>query len=412
MSLTRIIIYPTTKNKSLDDMGMYFYGVEADCQDRDLEINVEPINMMRVADLQESIIEDNVCMNVNVSILTRMNAALSNQKPVNTETKPRVNDARSANAPLAKVINIADSFKLPAPSQLNNSNNSSVTAMNKSASMQKEQKNPLIEKIDALFSDFVGMSHLKEEVYRQASFIKIQQMRKEKNIAVAASPSRHMVFKGSPGTGKTTVARVIADVYHELGVLDTNNVVETDRSGLIAEYLGQTAVKTREVIESAIGGVLFIDEAYSLTEQSNDYGSEAIDMLLKMMEDHRNNLVVIVAGYGDEMDSFIASNPGLSSRFNRYMDFPDYSEEELWEILLKLCKANSYIIQDQTQLKSRMLKEFKLQKLQQGEYFGNARYVRNLFEKAIENQSYRLIMESATDYVSLQALQQCDFLAE
>lgn len=392
-------------------MGMYFYGVEADCQDRNLEINVEPINMMRVADLQESIIEDNVCMNVNVSILTRMNAALSNQEPVKSETKPRLNDSRSANAPLAKVINIAGSFKVPAFSQLNNSNNSSVTAMNKSASMQKEQTNPLIEKIDTLFSDFVGMSHLKEEVYRQASFIKIQQMRKEKNIAVAVSPSRHMVFKGSPGTGKTTVARVIANVYHELGVLETNNVVETDRSGLIAEYLGQTAVKTREVIESAIGGVLFIDEAYSLTEQSNDYGSEAVDMLLKMMEDHRDNLVVIVAGYGDEMDNFIASNPGLSSRFNRYMDFPDYSEEELWNILLKLCKANSYIIQDQTLLKSRMMKEFKLQKLQQGEYFGNARYVRNLFEKAIENQSYRLIKESATDYVSLQVLQPGDFFA-
>lgn len=411
MSLARIIIYTTTKNKSLDDMGMYFYGVEADCQDRNLEINVEPINMMRVADLQESIIEDNVCMNVNVSILTRMNAALSNQEPVKSETKPRLNDSRSANAPLAKVINIAGSFKVPAFSQLNNSNNSSVTAMNKSASMQKEQTNPLIEKIDTLFSDFVGMSHLKEEVYRQASFIKIQQMRKEKNIAVAVSPSRHMVFKGSPGTGKTTVARVIANVYHELGVLETNNVVETDRSGLIAEYLGQTAVKTREVIESAIGGVLFIDEAYSLTEQSNDYGSEAVDMLLKMMEDHRDNLVVIVAGYGDEMDNFIASNPGLSSRFNRYMDFPDYSEEELWNILLKLCKANSYIIQDQTLLKSRMMKEFKLQKLQQGEYFGNARYVRNLFEKAIENQSYRLIKESATDYVSLQVLQPGDFFA-
>ncbi|MHB8089371.1 MAG: AAA family ATPase, partial [Anaerolineaceae bacterium] len=262
-----------------------------------------------------------------------------------------------------------------------------------------------------LFSEFVGMSHLKEEVCRQASFIKVQQMRREKNITVAASPSRHMVFKGNPGTGKTTVARVIADIYHELGVLDTNNVVETDRSGLIAEYLGQTAVKTREVIESAIGGVLFIDEAYSLTEQSNDYGSEAVDMLLKMMEDHRDNLVVIVAGYGDEMDSFISSNPGLSSRFNRYMDFPDYAEEELWEILLKLCKANSYIIQDQTLLKSRMMKEFKLQKLQQGEYFGNARYVRNLFEKAIENQSYRLIKEFSTDYVSLQVLQPGDFFA-
>lgn len=388
---------------------MYFYSVEAEFQDRDLELNEEPVNLVNVADRQASIMEDNVCMNVNVSILTRMNAALSSQEPIKSETKPRVNDARSADAPSAKVINIADSFKVPVTSK---TNNLPVTTMTKAATIQEEQKNPLIEKIDALFSDFVGMTHLKEEVYRQASFIKVQQMRKERNIAVAASPSRHMVFKGSPGTGKTTVARVIADIYHELGVLDTNNVVETDRSGLIAEYLGQTAVKTREVIESAIGGVLFIDEAYSLTEQSNEYGSEAVDMLLKMMEDHRDNLVVIVAGYGDEMDRFVASNPGLKSRFNKYMNFPDYSEEELWEILLKLCKANSYVIQDQTLLKSSMMREFKRQKLQQGGYFGNARYVRNLFEGAIQNQSYRLVRECVTDYVSLQVLQHCDFLAE
>lgn len=390
---------------------MYFYSLESDYQDRDLGVSIAPIDLMKVAEQQGTVIDENMRTTLNVSILTGVNPLKLHETSLEKEVLVDYTEKNLSEAQLSKLVNVADQRKQEKATQEIVSKSTLLNTMVSSLVKSEGKTNPLIAKIDALFSDFVGMSHLKEEVYRQASFIKIQQMRKEKNIAVAASPSRHMVFKGSPGTGKTTVARVIADVYHELGVLDTNNVVETDRSGLIAEYLGQTAVKTREVIESAIGGVLFIDEAYSLTEQSNDYGSEAIDMLLKMMEDHRNNLVVIVAGYGDKMDSFIASNPGLSSRFNRYMDFPDYSEEELWEILLKLCKANSYLIQDQAQLKSRMLKEFKLQKLQQGEYFGNARYVRNLFEKAIENQSYRLIKESATDYVSLQVLQPGDFFA-
>ena len=407
MSLAKVIIYEII-NKSLEDLGMYFYSLEADFQDRALELNQESLNLMRVAELQESLIENNVCMNVDVAILKGMNAALPQQDWKTKEFRLPINDRHSVNALQSNLINSEGNVRaltLSEPTQIKKIS----ASVAKSLSMQELQKSPIIQKIDQLFSDFVGMSHLKEEVYRQASFIKIQQIRKANNIAVAASPSRHMVFKGNPGTGKTTIARVIADIYHELGVLDTKNVVETDRSGLVAEYLGQTAIKTRAVIESAIGGVLFIDEAYSLSEQSNDYGSEAIDMLLKMMEDYRDNLIVIVAGYGDQMDRFISSNPGLNSRFNRYMNFPDYSEEELWEILMKLCKANSYIIQDPTLLKKMMLMEFKKQKIQQGEYFGNARYVRNQFEKSIENQSYRLIKESLTDFMSLQILTCSDF---
>jgi len=394
-------------------MGMYFYNVEEDCQDRELEMNVEPIHMMNVEEWESWLIDNNVCMNVNVSILKRFNTSKTDleQTPLASDaaSEPALIDSRKNSASLAKVFNMSNRVNVPVSSQQEAPKKPSSRDVLRALALQESKKSPLIKKIDRLFSEFVGMSHLKEEVYRQASFIKVQQMRKEKNITVAASPSRHMVFKGNPGTGKTTVARVIADIYHELGVLDTNNVVETDRSGLIAEYLGQTAIKTKEVIESAIGGVLFIDEAYSLTEQSNQYGGEAVDMLLKMMEDHRDNLVVIVAGYGDKMDRFVASNLGLQSRFNRYMDFPDYSEEELWEILLKLCKANSYTIQDQSLLKQRLLQEFELQKKQQGKHFGNARYIRNLFEKAIESQSYRLIKESTADYYSLQLLNESDF---
>ena len=410
MSLAKVIIYEII-NKSLEDLGMYFYSLEADFQDRALELNDGSLNLMKVAELQESLIEDNVCMNVDVTILKGMNEALPQQDWKSKEFRLPINDRPSVNALQSNLINSEGNVRALTSSKPTQIEKMSASVA-QSFSMRELQKSPIIEKIDQLFSDFVGMSHLKKELYRQASFIKIQQIRKANNIAVAASPSRHMVFKGNPGTGKTTLARVIADIYYDLGVLDTKNVVETDRSGLVAEYLGQTAIKTRAVIESAIGGVLFIDEAYSLAEQSNDYGSEAIDMLLKMMEDYRDNLVVIVAGYGDQMDKFITSNPGLNSRFNRYMDFPDYSEEELWEILLKLCKANSYIIQDPTLLKKMMVIEFKKQKFQQGEYFGNARYVRNLFEKAIENQSYRLIMDSATDHISLQVLQNCDFTNE
>lgn len=390
---------------------MYFSNVDADYQDRDLELGAEAVNLTKVIEEQEALVNERSFTNGDLLIRPILFPSTMKQGDITAPPKLSHTNLPDENASVSNVVNIFRSSN-PEPS----SKPMPINDMPVSAAPVKVapslQQNPLITRIDALFSNFIGMSHLKEEVYRQASFIKIQQMRKEKNIAVAASPSRHMVFKGNPGTGKTTVARIIADVYYELGVLDTNNVVETDRSGLVAEYLGQTAVKTREVIESALDGVLFIDEAYSLTEQeNNDYGIEAIDTLVKMMEDHRDNLVVIVAGYGEEMDRFISSNPGLKSRFNRYMDFPNYSVEELWEILLKLCKANSYIIQGQTQLKSRMLQQFQLHMVEQGSHFGNARYVRNLFEKAIENQSYRLIMESATDHVSLQVLKQCDFIA-
>ena len=203
------------------------------------------------------------------------------------------------------------------------------------------------------------------------------------------SISYHCVFTGNPGTGKTTVARILARIYKDLGILNSGHLVEVDRSGLVAEYVGQTAVKTNKTIDKALDGVLFIDEAYTLAQGNNeDYGREAIATLLKRMEDDRDRLVVILAGYTNEIESFINSNPGLRSRFNRYIHFEDYTTEELFEIFTLQMKKNEYTLSDDAeQYLKEMLEAVVANKPRD---FGNARYVRNLFEKSIEKQANRL----------------------
>jgi len=237
--------------------------------------------------------------------------------------------------------------------------------------------------------ELIGLESVKEEVHTIANFAKIQQQRKAQGLKVPKM-SFHLVFTGSPGTGKTTVARIVARIYKDLGILKSGHTVETDRSGLVAEYVGQTATKTNAVIDSALNGVLFIDEAYALVPENagSDYGQEAISTLLKRMEDDRDKLVVIIAGYPDEMQRFIDSNPGLQSRFTRYINFPDYSEQELYDIFQLYLSKNQYTITDDAaQLLKNNLNYVVAHKTKN---FGNARYVRNLFERAVEQQANRL----------------------
>ncbi len=234
----------------------------------------------------------------------------------------------------------------------------------------------------------IGLTSVKREVDTLVNFIKIQRKRKLKGMKIP-QPSYHCVFTGNPGTGKTTVARIVATIYKELGVLKSGHLVETDRSGLVAEYVGQTAVKTNKIIDSALDGVLFIDEAYSLVGGfENDFGKEAIATLLKRMEDNRDRLVVILAGYTKDMQNFIDSNPGLQSRFNRYIEFPDYSADELYQIFDLNANKFDYSVTDSAV--ERLKTFFNNAVENKDNNFGNGRFVRNVFEKILENQANRL----------------------
>lgn len=248
----------------------------------------------------------------------------------------------------------------------------------------KEISNPLKE-----LEDMIGLSGVKAEVSSVYNLVKIQKMRAAKGLN-APDISYHCVFTGNPGTGKTTVARLVAQIYKQLGILSKGHLVETDRSGLVAEYVGQTAVKTNKIIDSALDGVLFIDEAYSLVQNggANDFGLEAIATLLKRMEDNRDRLVVILAGYSEEMKQFIDSNPGLQSRFNRYIHFEDYTADELISIFeYNLAKYDYRMTPG-----ARLALGEKMEKAVAGKdkNFGNARFVRNFFEKTLEKQAKRL----------------------
>jgi len=260
-----------------------------------------------------------------------------------------------------------------------------------------EDAAPAPEKLEDLLAEldsYIGLERIKEEVRSLVNLVKVHQMRREHGLP-ETDLSLHMVFSGNPGTGKTTIARLMARIYHSLGILSKGQLVEVDRSGLVAGYVGQTALKTGKVIEQAMGGVLFIDEAYALNGGTqNDFGQEAIDTILKAMEDHRDDLVVIAAGYDDLMERFIHSNPGLESRFNRFLHFEDYTLDEMMGIFQMRCDKGHYRLEPEAEAEVRAYIQTENDG---GISFGNGRGVRNLFEKILVQQANRLAaMESVT----------------
>lgn len=279
-----------------------------------------------------------------------------------------------------------------------------VSGLGDSAKLSAEQCGEEAEKrLNAL----VGLASVKQEVITFRNFLKIQNERKKKGLSVPPT-SYHLVFSGNPGTGKTTIARIMAQILKSLGVISSGHLVEASRSDLVAGYMGQTAIKTNKVIDSALNGVLFIDEAYTLSRSSeNDFGQEAIDTLLKRMEDDRDRLVVIIAGYTDEIKNFVGSNPGLASRFNRYINFPDYSESELEEIFELLVDKYDYVLSDsaRTALKQTIAKAVS----EKDSHFGNGRFVRNLFEKTIERQANRLAKVENLGQINISEIDGRDF---
>jgi len=262
-----------------------------------------------------------------------------------------------------------------------------------------EELEKILEQALAELNDLVGMDNIKEEVKTLANFLKVQKIRAERGLA-QTQVSLHCVFCGPPGTGKTTVARLTGRIFQGLGFLQKGHLIETDRSGMVAGYVGQTAKKVDDLVNSALDGVLFIDEAYALVPQdaNRDFGQEAIDILLKRMEDYRDRLVIIVAGYTDEMSTFIEANPGLKSRFNRYFYFDHFKPEELLAIFEKTCEKSHFKLTADAREKLRKYLEDLY--INRDKTFGNGRTVRNLFEKTIEKQANRLaVLSSLTDEV-------------
>jgi hypothetical protein len=272
---------------------------------------------------------------------------------------------------------------------------------------EQAEPEPTLEELLAELDELCGLEKVKADVKSLINLVKVRGLREKEGLPVPPL-SLHLVFMGNPGTGKTTVARLLAKIYHVIGVLSKGQLVEVDRSGLVAGFVGQTALKTQEVIDKALGGVLFIDEAYALTSHTgqNDFGQEAVEVLLKNMEDHRDDLIVIVAGYTDLMGDFIHSNPGLESRFNKYFYFEDYNGEQMLQIFQSMCKKNGYTPDAEAE---DYAKEF-LNELYacRDENFGNARDVRNFFERSVAFQSDRVAGLEQVDKDTLMALAAAD----
>ncbi|WP_258276701.1 AAA family ATPase [Paenibacillus sp. SC116] len=270
------------------------------------------------------------------------------------------------------------------------------------AAMLTQSQHSAFGEVRQEFDRLIGLQHIKDIAFELYAVIQMNQRRQEAGLL---SPSHvyHMLFKGNPGTGKTSVARIMAKMFQKLGILSKGHLLEVERADLVGEYIGHSAQKTRDLIKKAMGGVLFIDEAYSLARGGEkDFGKECIDCLVKAMEDHKNQFVLILAGYRDEMDWFMQTNSGLPSRFPIQIDFPDYQVDQLIQIAESISKEQDYVLMPQAleQLKEMIITE----KIQSSHIFSNARYVRNVMEKAMRNQAVRLLHQYPVQSPSKQEL--------
>jgi Holliday junction resolvasome RuvABC ATP-dependent DNA helicase subunit len=293
----------------------------------------------------------------------------------------------------------------PDPSRTE-SNSDSKSPQGEASAISSRGLTKLLAELDSL----VGLEPVKHEIKTMVNLVRIRAMRRSEGLKVPTT-SYHMVFSGPPGTGKTTVARLVGKILRALGILSTGQLVEVDRAELVAGYVGQTAIKTDAAVKNALGGVLFIDEAYSLAggQSGEDFGQEAIETLLKLMEDNREDLVVIAAGYRDRMEDFLSSNPGLQSRFARFVDFPDYSPDELAQIFRRLAfDAHYELSPDAAESLNRLLESHYTSRTTT---FGNGRLVRNLFEEAVSNQANRLAAVENPTKADLSILQADDIPA-
>lgn len=296
-------------------------------------------------------------------IAAKLNSSFRNPNSVTNSGKPRTPSQNSAQKPGEPVVQ---------------------------PKVKTEEKEKTLEELMEELDSLVGLDAVKQDLTNLINLIKVRKMREERGMK-QPDITLHLVFSGNPGTGKTTVARLLAKIYKALGVVSGGQLVEVDRSDLVVGYIGQTAIKTAEVVDSAIGGILFIDEAYTLTagKDEKDFGKEALDTLLKRMEDNRDNLIVIVAGYTDLMEEFIDSNPGLRSRFNKNIFFKDYTGDELYKIFESMCKKQEY--SPDTETAQYIQKYLDARAKAHEENFANAREVRNYLERCIERQASRIV---------------------